>query len=168
MQVHTLRAAGEGPGEDSEAQPPSCPQGLPRGLNKTPRRCSLSAGSLGAPTPTLRSSSFCNPRRMWLAGVGADGGFELSRLETPPPGGRCGKFKASLKELPGEAFHSWMTRSGACRCPGGRAPPRCCCLSGRRIVSHSSSRECGILHLPKGTASARYCPEVSLAHLEAL
>ena len=24
---------------------------------------------------------------MWLAGVGADGGFELSRLETPPPRG---------------------------------------------------------------------------------
>lgn len=46
------------------------PEGLPRGLSKTPRRCNLSAGRLGDPTP--RSSSFCNPRRMWLAeSVGA-------------------------------------------------------------------------------------------------
>lgn len=66
--------------------PRSCLQGLPRGLNKTPRRCSLSAGSLGAPTPTPKSSSFCNPRRMWLAGVGAGGGFELPWRETHPPG----------------------------------------------------------------------------------
>lgn len=70
----------------------------------------MSAGSFGAPTPTPRSSSFCNPRRMWLAEVG--GGFELLRRETHLP--RGSRFKASLRELPGEAFPSWVTQRGAC------------------------------------------------------
>lgn len=47
---------------------------------------------------------------MWLAGVG--GGFELLRRETHLPGG--GRFKASLRELPGDAFPSWLTWSSAC------------------------------------------------------
>lgn len=46
---------------------------------------------------------------MWLAGVG--GGFEPLGRETHPPGG--GRFGSSLRELPGEAFHSWVPRSGA-------------------------------------------------------
>lgn len=123
----------------------------------------MSAGSFGAPTPTPRSSSFCNPRRMWLAEVG--GGFELLRRETHLPGGS--RFKASLRELPGEAFPSSVTQSGACPTLG-KGEAFTLLPYGWERYFFLIFKGVWDLHLPKDTASARYCPDVTLEHLEAL
>ena len=63
--AHRGQLEGDQP-ETLRSRLPAYPEGLPLGLNKTPGRCSLSAGSFGAPTPIPRSSSFCHPGRMWL------------------------------------------------------------------------------------------------------
>lgn len=100
---------------------------------------------------------------MWLAEVG--GGFELLRRETHLPGGS--RFKASLRELPGEAFPSLVTQSGACPTLG-KGEAFTLLPYGWERYFFLIFKGVWDLHLPKDTASARYCPDVTLEHLEAL
>lgn len=93
---------------------------------------------------------FLQPQADVAGGVG--GGFELLRRETHLLGG--GRFKASLRELPGEALPSWVTWSHACPSLGKEGAFMLLLFGRERYRSSSCPKECGILHLTKSTASA--------------